>query len=95
MVEPRLARRMVFCSVDVRIGVRCLLGRGQKKPGKGWFGHIDETINARWALMLANSYLDDNPRQDCYRGIWPGIDFLVEGAEDARQSLRGSDGIGG
>ena len=23
--------------------------------------HIDESRNARWALMLANSYLDDSP----------------------------------
>lgn len=47
--------------------------------------HLDETINARWALMLANSYLDDSPSAKIVIvAFGPGIDFLLEGAEDRR-----------
>lgn len=47
--------------------------------------HLDETINARWALMLANSYLDDSPNAKIVIvAFGPGIDFLLEGAEDRR-----------
>ena len=57
-------------------------------PGEGWekmVFHIDETRNARWALMLANSYLDDSPgAKIVIVAFGPGIDFLLEGAEDGR-----------
>lgn len=47
--------------------------------------HLDETRNARWALMLANSYLDDSPNAKIVIvAFGPGIDFLLEGAEDGR-----------
>ena len=36
-----------------------------EEPGDDWekvVFHLDETANARWALMLARSYLDDSPK---------------------------------
>ena len=45
--------------------------------------HLDETRNARWALMLARSYLDDNPKAKIVIVAYgPGIDFLLEDAQD-------------
>jgi hypothetical protein len=45
--------------------------------------HVDETRNARWALMLARSYLDDNPGARLAVVTYgPGIDFLLHDAED-------------
>jgi intracellular sulfur oxidation DsrE/DsrF family protein len=45
--------------------------------------HVDETANARWALMLARSYLDDSPKAKIVVVTYgPGIDFLLEDAED-------------
>ncbi len=47
--------------------------------------HLDEMRNARWALMLANSYLDDRPdARIVVVAYGPGIDFLLEDTEDAR-----------
>ena len=47
--------------------------------------HLDDTANARWALMLANSYLDDSPKAKIvFVAYGPGIDFLLEDAEDRR-----------
>ena len=47
--------------------------------------HLDETANARWALMLSNAYLDDSPEARLVIvAHGPGIDFLLEGAEDRR-----------
>ena len=47
--------------------------------------HVDETKNARWALMLANAYLDDSPKAKIvFVAYGPGIDFLLEDAEDRR-----------
>lgn len=47
--------------------------------------HLDETRNARWALMLAHSYLDDSPKAKIVLVAYgPGIDFLLEDAEDGR-----------
>lgn len=45
--------------------------------------HLDETRNARWALMLARSYLDDSPKAKIVIVAYgPGIDFLLEDAQD-------------
>lgn len=45
--------------------------------------HVDETRNARWALMLARSYLDDNPGARLSVVTYgPGVDFLLHDAED-------------
>jgi len=47
--------------------------------------HVDEKANARWALMLARSYLDDVPdARIVFVTYGPGIDFLTEDAKDAR-----------
>jgi intracellular sulfur oxidation DsrE/DsrF family protein len=47
--------------------------------------HVDEVANARWALMLARSYLDDNPgARVVFVTYGPGIDFLLQGAKDRR-----------
>ena len=47
--------------------------------------HLDETINARWAMMLANSYLDDSPKTKIVIVAYgPGVDFLLHDAEDGR-----------
>jgi len=47
--------------------------------------HLDETANARWALMLARSYLDDSPKAKIVFVVYgPGVDFLLEDAEDRR-----------
>ena len=50
--------------------------------------HLDETANARWALMLSSAYLDDSPKAKLVIvAHGPGIDFLLEGAEDRRGNL--------
>jgi len=47
--------------------------------------HVDETVNARWALMLANAYLDDSPNVKLVVVTFgPGVDFLLEDAEDRK-----------
>ncbi len=47
--------------------------------------HLDETANARWALMLARSYLDDSPKAKIVIVAYgPGIDFLLDDAADKR-----------
>lgn len=49
--------------------------------------HLDEMKNARWALMLANSYLEDSPKAKIVIVAYgPGIDFLVEDTVDKRGS---------
>lgn len=47
--------------------------------------HVDESKNARWAMMLANSYMDDSPKaRIVFVAYGPGIDFLLEDADDHR-----------
>ena len=47
--------------------------------------HLDEMANARWALMLARSYLDDSPKARVVIVAYgPGIDFLLEDAKYRR-----------
>ncbi len=47
--------------------------------------HVDEVANARWAILIANSYLNDRPNAKIvFVAYGPGIDFLLEGAEDRR-----------
>lgn len=47
--------------------------------------HVDESVNARWAIMLADSYMDDSPKAKIvFVTYGPGIDFLLEDAEDRR-----------
>ena len=45
--------------------------------------HLDETRSARWALMLARSYLNDVPNAKIvFVAYGPGVDFLIEDAAD-------------
>jgi intracellular sulfur oxidation DsrE/DsrF family protein len=57
-------------------------------PGQRWekvVFHLDEMRSARWALMLARSYLDDVPTAEIvFVAYGPGIDFLLEDAKDRR-----------
>jgi intracellular sulfur oxidation DsrE/DsrF family protein len=47
--------------------------------------HLDDTSNARWAMLLANSYLDDSPNAKVVIVAYgPGIDFLLLDAQDKR-----------
>jgi intracellular sulfur oxidation DsrE/DsrF family protein len=49
--------------------------------------HIDESRNARWALMLARSYLDDVPgAKIAFVAYGPGVDFLLKDAKDHRDN---------
>ena len=56
------------------------------EAGENWekmVFHLDDTANARWALLLANAYLEDSPGVELVIVAYgPGIDFLLEGAED-------------
>jgi intracellular sulfur oxidation DsrE/DsrF family protein len=57
-------------------------------PAPGWekvVFHLDESRNARWALMLARSYLEDSPQAKVvFVTFGPGVDFLLLGAADKR-----------
>lgn len=47
--------------------------------------HMDDAANARWALLLARSCLDDSPDATIvFVTYGPGVDFLMEDAEDRR-----------
>ncbi|MGA7983022.1 MAG: DsrE family protein [Chromatiaceae bacterium] len=56
------------------------------EPSDNWekvVFHLDDAANARWALMVARSYLDDSPKAKIvFVAYGPGIDFLMEGATD-------------
>ena len=84
MITQRLIRGCLVALL--LIGMTSAISAEQK--GGNWekmVFHLDETINARWALMLANSYLDDSPNAKIVIvAFGPGIDFLLEGAEDRR-----------
>jgi len=46
---------------------------------------LDETRNARWAMMLARSYLERSPQAKIVFVVYgPGVDFLLLGAQDKR-----------
>ena len=48
--------------------------------------HVDDTRTARWALMLARSYLDDVPTAKiAFVAYGPGVDFLLEDAKDSHE----------
>ena len=72
----------------------CLIGTTgpawSEPPAPGWekvVFHLDETRNARWALMLARSYLEDNPQAKIvFVTYGPGVDFLLLGAADKRDN---------
>lgn len=50
--------------------------------------HLDDTANARWALMLARAHLELNPEtRIVFVAYGPGVDFLLEFAEDRHGDL--------
>lgn len=57
------------------------------QPAETWdkvVFHLDGAQAARWSLMLARSYLDDVPKaQIVFVAYGPGVDFLLEDAEDS------------
>ena len=59
-----------------------------EEPTNAWekvVFHLDEASNARWALMLARSYMDDSPEAKIvFVAYGPGVDFLLKDAEDKR-----------
>lgn len=61
-----------------------------QQPKNSWdkvVFHVDETRTARWALMLARSYLDDVPTAKIvFVTYGPGVDFLLEDAKDHRDN---------
>ena len=47
--------------------------------------HLNDTTDARWAMLLANAYLDDSPKAKIVVVTYgPAVDFLLEDAEDRR-----------
>jgi intracellular sulfur oxidation DsrE/DsrF family protein len=61
---------------------------GAEQPPQSWdkvVFHIDDARTARWALMLARSYLDDVPTAKiAFVAYGPGVDFLLGQARDHR-----------
>jgi intracellular sulfur oxidation DsrE/DsrF family protein len=50
--------------------------------------HLDDTANARWAFVLANAHLAQNPKaRIAIVAHGPGVDFLLEDAVDNRGNL--------
>lgn len=47
--------------------------------------HVDESVNAEWAMMLARGHLDVNDKAHIvFVTYGPGVDFLLKGAKNAR-----------
>ena len=79
-------------TVKLSLLVLLLIGMGSPVWSEGSNGsrekivfHVDDIGNARWAMMLANSYLDDSPQAKIvFVTYGPGIDFLLEDVTDRR-----------
>lgn len=79
-------------TVKLSLLVLLLIGMGSHVWSEGSDGsrekivfHVDEIGNARWAMMLASSYLDDSPQAKIvFVTYGPGIDFLLEDVTDRR-----------
>lgn len=49
--------------------------------------HVDDSTNARWALMLAKTYLTHSPdAKIVFVTYGPGVDFLLQGTKDKRDN---------
>ena len=80
----RLALSWLLAALLVGLLMPVTAGQSEEKWDKVVF-HLDETRNARWALMLARSYLDDVPSAKIvFVTYGPGVDFLLEDAKDHR-----------
>lgn len=57
--------------------------------------HLDDSGNARWAMLLANAHLEQNDKaRIVIVAHGPGIRFLVKGAEDGNGNLYEPDVFG-
>lgn len=82
----RLAQSCLLVALMVGLLVPVFAERSEDKWDKVVF-HLDETRNARWALMLARSYLDDVPSAKIVIVTYgPGVNFLLEDAKDHRDN---------
>ena len=80
----RLAQSCLLAALLVGLLVPVYAEESEGKWDRVVF-HMDETRNARWALMLARSYLDDVPTAKIvFVAYGPGVDFLLEDAKDHR-----------
>ena len=82
----RLAQSCLLAALLVGLLVPAYAEKSEGKWDRVVF-HVDETRNARWALMLASSYLDDVPTAKIvFVTYGPGVDFLLEDAKDHRDN---------
>ena len=80
----RLSLSCLLAAILIGLLVPVSAEQSENKWDKVVF-HLDETRNARWALMLARSYLDDVPAAKIvFVTYGPGVDFLLEDAKDHR-----------
>ena len=84
MKTPSLAQTILFVAL-ISISFVPTIAEETADDWERMVFHLDEAANARWALMLSNAYLDDSPKAKLVIvAHGPGIDFLLEGAEDRR-----------
>ena len=82
----RLAKSCLLAALLVDLLVPVYAEEPDNKWDKVVF-HLDESRTARWALMLARSYLDDVPAAKIvFVTYGPGVDFLLEDAKDHRDN---------
>lgn len=80
----RLSLSYLLAALMVGLVVPASAEQSENKWDKVVF-HLDETRNARWALMLARSYLEDVPTAKIvFVTYGPGVDFLLDDAKDHR-----------
>jgi intracellular sulfur oxidation DsrE/DsrF family protein len=85
----RLAQNCLLATLLVGLLVPVCAEQSEDKWDKVVF-HLDESRTARWALMLARSYLDDVPTAKIvFVTYGPGVDFLLEDAKDHRDDPYG------
>ena len=81
-------KQMVKCSLLVLLLMASGPPAWSEEPVSSWekiVFHVDEIGNARWAMLLASSYLDDSPKAKIvFVTYGPGIDFLLEDTTDLR-----------
>ncbi len=79
-------KRVVHSCLSAVLFIGLLVPAYAEKSKEAWdkvVFHVDETKNARWALMLARSYLEDVPTAKIvFVTYGPGVDFLLEDAKD-------------
>lgn len=85
-----IKKRLACCCLFAALLIGLLTPVGAEQSKNAWdkvVFHVDETRNARWALMLARSYLDDVPAAEIvFVTYGPGVDFLLQDAKDHRDN---------